>query len=89
MEEGQRDGTTAGREVGGWASAKSARVGSASLGVHVRACDPSGCTVCVRKGEEPLLQVAVDFKAVVPGIGDHNVSVGGESQSLRSVQRVG
>lgn len=35
-----------------------------------------------------LLQVAVDFKAVVARIGHHHVSVGGESQPLRAVQRV-
>lgn len=39
-------------------------------------------------GGELLLQVAVDFKAVVSRIGNHNVSVGGKSQSLRAVQRV-
>lgn len=35
-----------------------------------------------------LLQVAVDFEAVVAGIGHHHVSVGGESQPLWAVQRV-
>lgn len=43
----------------------------------------------VRRRDERLLQVSVDFKAVVPRIGDHDVSVRGESQSLRPVQRVG
>lgn len=75
-------------EVGGWTSAKSARVGSAPEGAR-----ESVSSLWVRSfsaaGDEPLLQVAVDFKAVVPGICDHNVSVRGESQSLRSVQRVG
>lgn len=37
---------------------------------------------------EGLLQVTVDFEAVVARIGDHNVSVRGESETLRAVQRV-
>lgn len=50
-------------------------------------CARSGCAVCV-PGGGLLLQVAVDFKAVVSRIGNHHVSVGGKSQSLRAVQRV-
>lgn len=43
----------------------------------------------VRWGEEELLlQVAVDFEAVVARIRNHDMSVGGESESLRAVQRV-
>lgn len=35
-----------------------------------------------------LLQVTVDFKAVVPRVCHGHVSFGGESQTLRAIQRV-
>jgi len=43
---------------------------------------------CVRREGEGLLQVAVDFEAVVARICNHDMSVRGESQTLRAVQRV-
>lgn len=46
--------------------------------------------VCVRMWgrRELLLQVAIDFEAVVARIGHHDVSVRGERQPLWAVQRV-
>lgn len=43
------------------------------------------CTGCALRGDG-LLQVAVDFEAVVAGISNNNVSVRGERQSLRAIE---
>lgn len=54
-------------------------------------CSSAGCPTLRSCGElclQLLLQVAVDFEAVVAGIGYHDVSVGGEGQALWAVQRV-
>lgn len=54
-------------------------------------CSSAGCPTPRSCGElylQLLLQVAVDFKAVVARIGHHDVSVGGEGQALWAVQRV-
>ncbi len=62
---------------------------SAGWSILMSACE-SICTMysLCAEGEELLLQVAVDFEAVVARISDHNMSVRGESQSLWAVQRV-
>lgn len=54
-------------------------------------CSFAGCSTlrsCCELYLQLLLQVAVDFEAVVARIGHHDVSVGGESQPLWAVQRV-
>lgn len=54
-------------------------------------CSSAGCSTlrsCCELYLQLLLQVAVDFEAVVARIGHHDVSVRGESQPLWAVQRV-
>lgn len=54
-------------------------------------CSSAGCSTlrsCCELYLQLLLQVAVDFEAVVARIGHHDVSVGGERQPLWAVQRV-
>lgn len=42
------------------------------------------CTLSV----QGLLQVTVDFEAVVPRVSHHHVAIGGEGQALGTVERV-
>lgn len=44
----------------------------------------SVCTLSVRG----LLQITVDFEAVVPRVSHHHMAIGGEGQALGTVERV-
>lgn len=62
--------------------------GGGGEGGESRSAGCSTLSSCWELCLQLLLQVAVDFEAVVARIGHHHVSVGGESQALWAVQRV-
>lgn len=72
-----------GSKMNGWAD----ECWPVSVRVSARGSLYAPYSLCAEE-EELLLQVAVDFEAVVARIRNHDMSVGGESESLRAVQRV-